>query len=504
MRLLIVGCLLVGGLMTVMPVAGQAGVELMPFECPEYEIAGVTPAGWAELRSCIFFRQASDTDRTALWIQVSPHQTVAQQQAELKPNFKWETWPAPDSQFQTEAFDWQLWSGEMTVQSGDVLGFAVALAASDRGVVQVVLQTSVDEYATLHDAVFMPVVEELAPVVVPYRAEAVTFDNGPVTLAGTLTLPPGEGPFPAVVLISVSGPNDRDESLLPISPMRPFRLLADAFTREGMAVLRYDDRGIGASTGVFEDASRADLVADAAAAFAYLQSRADIAQIGLLGHSEGGLLAAMIAADNPGVAFVISMAGPALSEYASLEIQTRRVGAADGLSPEEIDAKVALVQAYYDWALAGDWDALRDSLYEERVAQYAGLTAEQQANLPTIDAAVDQALAIYQTPWFAHDATYDPVDAWSQVTCPVLALFGELDVQVPAEANRPVLADALAAAGNSEVTIITLAGANHLFQAANTGSMLEYARLELTFMPEFLDTVIPWLHDHVGIGAAGS
>lgn len=504
MRLVIVGSLLAAWLTMAAPVTGQAEVELVPFECPEYEIAGVTPAGWTELRSCIFFRQASDTDRTALWIQVFPNQTLPQRQAELKPNLKWEAWPAPDSQFETEAFSWQLWSGEVTVQSGDVLGFDVALAESDLGVVQVLLQTFADEYDTLHDAVFMPVVEGLTPLAVPYRAEAITFDNGPVTLAGTLTLPPGEGPFPAMVLISVSGPNDRDESLLPISQMRPFWLLADAFTRQGMAVLRYDDRGIGESTGVFEAASRADLVADAAAAFAYLQSRADIAQIGLLGHSEGGLIAAMIAADNPDVAFVISMAGPALSEYASLESQTRRVGAADGLSPAEIDAKVALVQSYYDWALAGDWDALRDSLYADSAALYTSLTAEQQANMPTIDAAVDQALAIYQTPWFAHDVTYDPVDAWSQVTCPVLALFGTLDVQVPAEANQPVLADALDAAGNPDVTIITLAGANHLFQAANTGSMTEYAWLELTFMPEFLDTVIPWLHDHVGIDESGS
>jgi pimeloyl-ACP methyl ester carboxylesterase len=276
---------------------------------------------------------------------------------------------------------------------------------------------------------------------VPYRAEDVTFDNEPVTLAGTLTLLPGDGPFLAEVLISVSGANDRNESLVPVTPMQPFRLLADVLTRQGFAVLRYDDRGTGESTGVYEDASRADLATDAAAAFAYLRAWEDISHVGLLGHGEGGL----IAAENSDVAFVITLAGPALSEYELTPVQLRRSGEAMGLPLDEIERQVALAQARLNWALAGDFDALRASIEEEMATLYAGLTVEQQAAMPPIEETVEAGIALYRSPSFAHDITYDPIEAWSRVTCPVLALFGELDVHVPPEQNYPVLVQALTA-----------------------------------------------------------
>jgi pimeloyl-ACP methyl ester carboxylesterase len=511
MRFVIVGFLLVGWVVAGTLAAAQDNGGLVPFESDEHALAGVAPDGWQQVRSGLFRRGASAEDRTVLYIQAFPGQTVQQLQDQLKPNLQLDAFPAPDTHLQTEAFVWDVWSVAVTMASGDFVVDVAMAQIADRAI-QILLQTTANEHDLLYATVFVPVVEalvpfdhaEMSPAEVPYRAEDVTFDNGPVTLAGTLTLPPSNGPFPAVVLISVSGANDRDESLMPVAPMQPFRLLADVLTRQGLAVLRYDDRGTGESTGVFEDASRADLMSDAVAAFAYLRAREDISHVGLLGHSEGGLIAAMIAAERSDVAFVISMAGPALSEYDLTPIQLRRSGEAIGLPSDEIEDQIALAKARLDWALAGDFEALRASIREEMVALYAGLTVEQQAAMPPIDEAVEEWIAVYQSPWFAHDLLYDPAKAWSRVACPVLAVFGELDVHVPPEPNRSVLVQALAAAGNQDVTVITLAGANHLFQAATTGAISEYAHLEQSFMPEFLETIGTWLHERVGVGKGTS
>jgi pimeloyl-ACP methyl ester carboxylesterase len=509
LRFPIVGFLLVGWVAACMLAAAQDNGGLVPFESTEHGLAGAVPDGWQQVRSGSFRRGASAQDRTVLIIQTFPDQTVQQLQDQLKPNLQLDTFPAPDTHLQTGMFAWDVWSVAVTMASGDFV-IDVAMAQADNRAIQVLLQTTAGEHDVLYDTVFVPVVEALVPLdgaemssdKAPYRAEDVTFDNGPVTLAGTLTLPPGDGPFLAVVLISVSGANDRDESLMPVAPMQPFRLLADVLTRQGLAVLRYDDRGTGESTGVFEDASRADLMNDAVAAFAYLRAREDISHVGLLGHSEGGLIAAMIAAENSDVAFVISMAGPALSEYELTPVQLRRSGEAMGLPLDEIERQVALAQARLDWALSGDFDALRASIEEEMATLYAGLTVEQQAAMPPIEETVEAGIAIYRSPSFAHDITYDPVEAWSRVTCPVLALFGELDVHVPPEQNYPVLVQSLTAAGNQDVTAITLMGANHLFQAASTGAISEYARLEQAFMPEFLEAISAWLREYVGVGGS--
>jgi uncharacterized protein len=337
-----------------------------------------------------------------------------------------------------------------------------------------------------------------AQIVPPYTEEEVTFPNGEITLAGTLTLPTGEESHPAVILISGSGPSDRDESLAPLASIKPFQLLADAFAQNGIAVLRYDDRGVGESTGVFETATSADFATDAQAAFAYLQSREDIdsSKIGLLGHSEGGLIAPMVAAENPQVAFVIAMAGPGVVGKDLLMLQAERVFSAQGLPDATIGAKLAEEQRTLDMIIRQDWDALEAEMREVLPQQLAALPEAQRESLGDPETLIQDAMTQYEH-WFYFFLTHDPAEDWSQVHVPVLALYGDLDTQVDVDQNAPALKAALEQAGNLDVTVVSFPTANHLFQDAVTGSPNEYATLEPTFLPDFLPTVIDWTQEQV-------
>ena len=211
----------------------------------------------------------------------------------------------------------------------------------------------------------------------PTTQEEVTFDNGDITLAGTLTLPEGDGPFPALVLISGSGQQNRDEELSIVPGYKPFREIADTLTRQGIAVLRYDDRGIGQSGGDPSQATSADFADDAEAAFAYLQERPEIdgEQIGMLGHSEGGIIEAIIGARNPDVAFLISMAGSAVSGYDTIIKQVERMALASGASAEDAAAAAEQQRALMDLVVAQDWDGLEAS--DERTGQRPGRGADR-------------------------------------------------------------------------------------------------------------------------------
>lgn len=334
----------------------------------------------------------------------------------------------------------------------------------------------------------------------PYGEEDVSFQNGDVTLAGTLTLPEGDGPFPALILLSGSGQQDRDEALSIVPDYKPFREIADTLTRQGIAVLRYDDRGVGGSTGDPSAATSADFAADAKAALAYLQGRSDIdpQQIGFLGHSEGGMLAAMAAADNPDVAFVISMAGTAVDGYQTLLKQVERLALASGASQADADAAVAQQQFILDLAMDENWTDLEAELNAIAETQAAGLTDEQKAALGgDVDALIKQQVAsqmqAFQSPWYQFFLRYNPADDLAKVGAPVLGIFGGKDAQVDAEQNSAALQAALDKAGNADVTIQVLPAANHLFQEAQTGGVAEYATLPPHLMPEFLEAVSQWL-----------
>jgi hypothetical protein len=339
----------------------------------------------------------------------------------------------------------------------------------------------------------------VAAEAVPYREEEITVSNGDVTLAGTLTLPEGNGPFPAVLLLTGSGQQNRDEELAIAPGYKPFRVLADALTRQGIAVLRYDDRGVGASTGDLTQVTTIDFAADAEAVFEALRARSEIdpQQVGLFGHSEGGIIAASIAARNTDVAFVIGMGAPALSGYDVLVKQVERLAAASGASAEEAATAAEQERTILDFVIDQDWQGAEDYLRQIMLEQIEALPEDQKTALGDPDKVVAERLApqieAFKSPWFQNFLTYDVGEDWAKVTVPVLALYGGMDAQVDAGQNKPALEASLSQAKNPDVTIKVLPKANHLFQQATTGSVDEYATLPPDFVPGFLDTIGEWL-----------
>ncbi len=340
-----------------------------------------------------------------------------------------------------------------------------------------------------------------------YRAEAVTFVNGDITLAGTLTLPNGAGPHPAVILISGSGQQDRDETIPLVPGYKPFWLIADQLTRQGIAVLRYDDRGVGQSTGDPTTATSADFAQDTEAGLNYLLTHPAInpKQIGLLGHSEGALIAAMIAARDPNVAFVISMAGPAVRGYDLLLVQTERILRSTAMNEEEVTTALAEQRQALDLTVAGEWEALEALLLEVGHRQVENLPATQKEALGDVDAYLEQQVSlsiVSMQGWMRYFLTHNPSDDWVQVAVPVLTLFGGLDTQVDQAQNLPAMQAALA--DNPDVTVKLFDEANHLFQQAVTGSPEEYATLPAEFVPGFLDTIAEWLLARVDVQNGGN
>ncbi|HEY8378531.1 MAG TPA: alpha/beta fold hydrolase, partial [Nannocystis sp.] len=325
----------------------------------------------------------------------------------------------------------------------------------------------------------------------PYAVREATFPSAAkdkVTLAGTLTLPQGTGPFPGVVLLTGSGPQDRDESLM---GHKPFLVLADHLTRAGFAVLRFDDRGVGGSQGVLEKASQADLAGDARGALDWLarQPEVDSKRLGLIGHSEGAMIAARAAALDKRVGAVVMLAGPGVSGREILTQQLIAIARARALAQADIDAQVALQKQLLAALGARKPRPELEAILRKLVAlQTEAATPEQ------IDALVAASIASLDTPWFHDFLEADPrVDLRKLKKTPVLALIGSLDLQVPASENIPEIEKALAKAGNKDVTVKTLPGLNHLFQRAKTGSPSEYSEIEETFSPDALAEVSTWL-----------
>lgn len=322
----------------------------------------------------------------------------------------------------------------------------------------------------------------------PYRTEEVVVQSAPgVRLAGTLTLPQGKGPFPAAVMITGSGAQDRDETIL---GHKPFAVIADRLTRDGIAVLRVDDRGFAGSTGDFASATDDDFAVDAASNVAFLRSRPDIdpARIGLIGHSEGGLVAPKVAAKDTKIAFIVLMAGPGVPLSEVLKLQRAKLAPAMGQNPEQIRRLQDLLD-HVDAAMRGAKDEAEANSRAVTVIKAEGGDLVRQPG------AAESLAAQLSSGWMRDLVDYDPAPTLAKVRCPILALNGSKDGQVPPEQNLPAIRAATRA--NPDVTIVELPGLNHLFQTANTGAVGEYADIEETIAPIALDTMSAWIRAHV-------
>lgn len=329
----------------------------------------------------------------------------------------------------------------------------------------------------------------------PYYEEEVTFLNpkANISLAGTLTLPKKEGIYPAVILISGSGPQNRDEELM---GHKPFLVISDFLTRNGIAVLRYDDRGFGSSIGDFKSATTADFATDVESALAYLKTRKEInpKQIGLIGHSEGGIIAPIVASKSKDVNCIILLAGTGIPGNELLLLQQEKMAKVSGMPDAEIKKLTAYNKKLFDLMLhSTDVEKLKSDLRTELTQIIDNDTSAKIPNGMTKEKYIDGQLNQLTSPWMLYFVKFNPATALEKVKCPVLALNGEKDVQVPSKENLTAIKNALTKAGNKKVTTIEFPNLNHLFQECKTGSPEEYATIEQTFSPVVLDEMLKWI-----------
>ena len=323
----------------------------------------------------------------------------------------------------------------------------------------------------------------------PYDAEEVTVASGDVRLAGTFTHPRQGGPFPAVLLVTGSGPQDRDETVF---EQKPFLVISDYLTRAGYAVLRLDDRGTGKSTGTFGTSGLPEFTDDALAAVAWLKARPDVSgkRIGILGHSEGGMVGPLAAVRSNDVAFLIMLAGPAQPFDELMAEQWAGLMRVAGASEAAIEANTEISRQAFT-ILRQESDSAKA---RERLQQVA---AEWKTKQPELAAQFEAGVPKLLTPEIRSLFAYSAAETLAKLRCPVLALFGGKDLQVPADSNIRAAAAAFTAGHVPSFTLVKLSGLNHLFQTAKTGNVTEYAQSEETISPRALETIGAWLRTDV-------
>jgi uncharacterized protein len=330
-----------------------------------------------------------------------------------------------------------------------------------------------------------------------YNEEEILIPSGKDTIGGTLTLPKTGGPFPAVIMITGSGAQNRDEEIF---GFKPFRIIADQLTKGGIAVLRCDDRGVGKSTGSLEEATGKDFMQDVTTEMNYLKSRKDInpRKIGLCGHSEGATIAVMLAAEKKDVAFIVLMAGPGMSGDSIILRQIEVISRMSGMSDEEITGSLIMQNRVYE-AIKTDtgWTGISDAIRKRAIAQIEKMPDEQRKSIVDVNAfaelQVNSTLKRAKSAWFKFFIGYNPAKDLIKIKCPVLALFGELDTQVDPIINSKRMQIALELGKNKDYTIYAFPKTNHLFQKAEVGSPVEYATLAKEFNAGVLDTLSTWI-----------
>jgi fermentation-respiration switch protein FrsA (DUF1100 family) len=329
----------------------------------------------------------------------------------------------------------------------------------------------------------------------PYVEEEVTFENAKagVKFSGALTLPAGKGPFPAVLLIAGSGAHDRDETLF---GHKVFLVLADHLTRKGIAVLRADDRGVGKSTGNKMQSTSAELAGDAVAAVAFLKGRPEInpKQIGLMGHSEGGIIGPLAASQSPDVAFVVMLAGTGLPGEEILYLQGQAILKAMGATTRQLDDQRAVQKLMFQAVREEkDADKVKKLISQRLDEMLARLPPEERKDLEKARGKFEGQINFVVTPWFRYFLTHDPRPVLRKVRVPVLAVVGTRDLQVPPKENLKAIEEALREGGNPDFTVKELPDLNHLFQTCKTGTLSEYGQIEETFAPAALNVVADWI-----------
>ncbi|PWA10810.1 alpha/beta hydrolase family protein [Flavobacterium laiguense] len=321
----------------------------------------------------------------------------------------------------------------------------------------------------------------------PYYTEEVVFENkiDKNVLAGTLSLPQKEGRFPVVILITGSGPENRDEELF---GHKPFLVLADYLTKKGIAVLRFDDRGVAKSTGDFKAATTMDFAKDVQAAVVYLQTRKEIDKnkIGLIGHSEGGVIAPIVAENSKDIDFIVLLAGTGIRGDKLMLLQKEKIERQMGTPENEIQKGQEIFKGAYDIVLAS---SAGDNNLKTKINSYFKLQFGDKMNEEQISALTDQ----ITSPWMVNFLKFDPVSALEKVKCPVLAINGDKDLQVPADVNLDAINKAVVKGGNKKVTTKIVPNLNHLFQECKTGLPNEYGTIEQTFSPIALEEISKWV-----------
>lgn len=326
----------------------------------------------------------------------------------------------------------------------------------------------------------------------PYAVRDITFENeaAGIRLVGTLTYPEDRENPPAVVLISGSGAQNRDSEIF---NHRPFAVWADQLSRAGIAVLRYDEREVGDSEGTFATATSEDFAGDVKAAVRFLRKESGLGPVtvGLIGHSEGGLVAPMVANDLGDIGFVVLLAGPGVPGKELMLMQNQRLMESQGISGGMLKTLVKQKEKLFD-LVSGQSEASKQELEKAILKYYEDLNggAELSEN-EQIKRAVQQ----LSSPWMRYFLTYDPAPALRQLNCPVLTLNGDKDLQVDAEQNLPAIEAALEAGGNQQFTLRRFPDLNHLLQKAETGMIDEYGTIEQTVNPAVLNLVTDWIQE---------